>query len=96
MTTYNTRNISRSEYTLLRRSYRAARRLLSKDDTAFARAVQINSEARRRIGNWYTGFDERPFSRTLAYYSGGDLIRLKGRTFLRFYASRSLTKFLAN
>lgn len=91
----HSRSVTRAEYALLRRSYRAARRLLSKDDTAFARCTQINSEVRRRTNSWYTGCDERPFSRTLVYYAGGDLIRLNGRTFLRFYASRTLTNFLA-
>lgn len=96
MTSSNIRNVSRSEYALLRRSYRAAAGLLTRDSTAFARCVQMNHDLRVRTNSWYTGLGDRPTSRTLAYYAGGEIVRLKGRTFLRFSASRSLTKFLAN
>lgn len=96
MTSSNTRNVSRTEYALLRRSYRAATRLLSHDSTAVARCVQMNHELRVRTNSWYTGLGERPTSRALVYFAGGETVRLKGRTFLRFSASRSLTKFLAN
>jgi hypothetical protein len=90
-----TRNISRNEYAFLRHSYRAAARLLTKEPTAFARCVQLNHEVRVRTNNWYTGLGDRPTSRHLVHSAGGEHIRLNGRSYIRFGASRSLTKFLA-
>lgn len=94
--TNTSRNVSRSEYATLRRSYRAAARLLTRDSTAFARCVQMNHELRLRTNSWYTGLGDRPTSRHLAHSAGGESVRLNGRSYVRFSASRSLTKFLAN
>ena len=91
----HSRSVTRAEYALLRRSYRAARRLLSKDDTAFSRCTQINSEVRRRLNSWYTGLGDQPVSRFHKFFSGGETISLKGESYVRFGASRTLTNLLA-
>lgn len=95
MITANSRNVSRSEYALIRSSYRVSSRSLANNDSAFFRCVQLDSALRKRINHWYTGLGERPTSRLCVYDQASECVRLKGHSYLRFSASRSLTRFLA-
>jgi len=97
MTTPTIRNVSRNEYTLVRRAYRIARRNPSSDSAAFAFCTELNSKFRSRLQRWYTGLGERPASQ-FSTFDARAVTLSSGRKSYRHTAqvSRSLTRFLAS
>lgn len=91
----HSRSVTRAEYALFHRSYRAASRDALNNDNAVAHCIQLHSELRRRLNSWYTGLGDQPVSRFHKFFSGGETISLKGENYVRFGASRTLTNFLA-
>lgn len=90
------RNVSRNEYTFIRRAYRIARRNLISDSAAFAFCTKLNSEFRSRLQRWHTGLGERPASQFSTFEARAVTLR-SGRKSYRHIAqvSRSLSRFLA-